>query len=507
MLTWADLASRDDFVVGPLAVSPSRRLLSGPDGDAHLEPRVLQVLICLLDADEGVVTRDMLLDQCWGGTPVGDDSINGAVGKLRRALDSVVPGIVDIETIPRTGYRLSGLKGAEAERPRSISRRSILIGAAAVGTVALGGVAVMKAQKDPEVEQWLRNADRKLRDQYPGSGLEAAGLVGQVLQREPENAEALGLLALAHRAMAEGGSRADVPGHIASGMEAADRALAIDPDEGNALTAKATLRPEFGNWSSVETRLRHALSRQPDNVHAAMYLTMLLQQVGRAEESERWNQRVIEIDPLTPVPQFRRGLKEWIFGRDDRAYLVIDRAFQTWPRHPAVWTSRLYIYTFTGRARDASAMLDEGVERPPGFGDALTDYFRVMVRAFDTQSSADRERARQELADLSSSALPFAITGIMGLSKLGFLDEAFAVADGAYLGTGPYRGKLWNDVGDPQVSDQYWARTMNLFTPAALPMRLDPRFEGLCDRMGLQRYWSATGTRPDEFLFQRSEVA
>ena len=120
--------------------------------------------------------------------------------------------------------------------------------------------------------------------------------------------------------------------------------MAIDPKEANARTALATVRPEFGNWGQTEDALRAILKDSPDNVAALSYLVMILQAVGRARESWDLNERAIALDPLAPVLLFRRGLKLWILGRVPEADVAIDRALQLWPKHPAVWNARLYIF-------------------------------------------------------------------------------------------------------------------------------------------------------------------
>src|SRR5687767_7786455 len=108
MLKMADLAARPDFEAGMLRVSPSRRIVSSPQGEIHLEPRIMQVFLLLLDAGGRVVTRNEIFDQCWGGAMVGDDSVNRAIAGVRRIATEVAPGAFEIETIPRTGYRLVG---------------------------------------------------------------------------------------------------------------------------------------------------------------------------------------------------------------------------------------------------------------------------------------------------------------------------------------------------------------------------------------------------------------
>ena len=84
MLKLSDLALRPDFQVGPMLVSPPRRLVEGPGGFVHVEPLIMQVFLLLLDSGGKVVTRNELFDQCWGGVYVGDDSLNRAIARVRK---------------------------------------------------------------------------------------------------------------------------------------------------------------------------------------------------------------------------------------------------------------------------------------------------------------------------------------------------------------------------------------------------------------------------------------
>ena len=148
MLKLSDLALRPDLQLGSMLVSPSRRLVEGPGGHAHVEPLIMQVFLLLIDAAGKVVTRNELFDQCWGGVMVGDDSLNRAIAKLRRTGAQVVPGLFEIETIPRTGYRLTGeilqLLGqptsalGESGTSQELSRR-LLIGGGLSTAAALVG--------------------------------------------------------------------------------------------------------------------------------------------------------------------------------------------------------------------------------------------------------------------------------------------------------------------------------------------------------------------------------
>jgi DNA-binding winged helix-turn-helix (wHTH) protein len=120
------LAHEPDFALGTLRVSPSSREVVRGDWTDGLEPRVMQVLVALHQADGGVVSRDDLIARCWDGRVVGDDAINRAIGRLRKLSKTDHGASFMIETIPRVGYRMRlGVPGI-ASAPRSGWRQAAI---------------------------------------------------------------------------------------------------------------------------------------------------------------------------------------------------------------------------------------------------------------------------------------------------------------------------------------------------------------------------------------------
>ena len=512
MLRPADLAARPDIDLGVLKVSPSRRIVSGPAGETSLEPRIMQVLILLLDARGNVVTRNQIFDECWGGVMVGDDSINRAIGKLRRVSAEVAPGAFEIETIPRTGYRLTGeiftAPPGEAQdgavggpaRVTPVNRRVAIGAGIAVAAVAAGAGYFLfgPERRDPRAAALIEEGERTLREAWPDAQAQGVENFRRAVAIEPRNARAWGLLAVALRNVAEEASPDRTSTAVRECQAAAQRALALDAREGNALAALATLHPYFGEWAAAEDRLRSVLSVDPNNPTALSHLTTLLQSVGRGRESWELNERLLELEPLSPVHQFRRALKFWIYGRIPQADRTIDHALQLWPRHPAVWNARLYIFAFTGREDAAVALIDDVATRPKTFAPASERTWRISLAAIRTRAVADLAAARE--ANLKAAKGPFAVASLMILSHLRELDAAFAIANGFLLRKGPLVGSLWPDPAYMRINDQQWRRTMNLFTPATAPMRADPRFRQLCEGIGLTAYWKQRGIGPDRMF-------
>lgn len=100
------LAREPDFRLGGLTVRPSLCEVEAHGRRRRLEPKVMQVLVALTRADDGVVSRDQLIEACWGGRIVGDDAINRCIGRLRRLAEAFEDAF-SIETVVRVGYRLT----------------------------------------------------------------------------------------------------------------------------------------------------------------------------------------------------------------------------------------------------------------------------------------------------------------------------------------------------------------------------------------------------------------
>lgn len=505
MLNHADMAARPDMDLGVLQVSPSRRIVSGPAGQASLEPRIMQVLVMLLDAKGAVVTRNQIFDQCWGGMMVGDDSINRAIGRLRKVEAEVAPGAFEIETIPRTGYRLTGdiFNGGasegdgqnESHRAGGIDRRLVIGGGLAVAAAAAGAAWLGRERSDPRVAALMADGERTLLEAWPDAQVQGVESFRKAVAIDPDNARGWGLLAVALRNVVEEAPPDQTSGALRECQSAAQRALALDPREGNALAALATLHPYFGEWAAAEDRLHRVLEVAPDNPTAMSHLITLYQSVGRGRDSWVLNERMVELEPLSPVHQFRRALKFWIFGRVPEADLTIDRALQLWPRHPAVWNARLMLFAFTGRPDAALALIEDDASRPRFIRPAFERTWSISLAAIRTRDPVDVAAARE--ANVKVAKGPSAVSALMILSHLGELDAAFAIANGFLLRKGPTVTPLWADPAQTRINDQQWRRTMNLFTPATAPMRADPRFRQLCDGIGLTAYWKQRGQGPD----------
>jgi TolB-like protein/DNA-binding winged helix-turn-helix (wHTH) protein/tetratricopeptide (TPR) repeat protein len=94
------------FWIGTWLVRPDLNTLSSDHTSVRLEPKVMQVLVCLASQPGTPFSKQEIMKTVWPSTFVCDDVLTRAVSELRRALqdDSRFPRF--IETIPKRGYRL-----------------------------------------------------------------------------------------------------------------------------------------------------------------------------------------------------------------------------------------------------------------------------------------------------------------------------------------------------------------------------------------------------------------
>ena len=75
------------FLLGPWSIEPLTGSIGGTDGEfLHLEPKVMDVLVCLAAHANELVTREQLLTTVWPDHPAADELLTGAISDATRRL-------------------------------------------------------------------------------------------------------------------------------------------------------------------------------------------------------------------------------------------------------------------------------------------------------------------------------------------------------------------------------------------------------------------------------------
>lgn len=503
-----DLSETPPFDLAGLHVIPASREVSAGAVRQVAEPRVLQVLVALAQERGETVSRETLVQRCWEGRAIGEDAIQRAVAKARRLAELTEPPAFAIESIARVGYRLAtgdraAAAGDRASPPVRRMDRRLVLGAGAAAITAAAVTAAWRALRPakpalPREAQALLDQGREaLNDGTPDRNASALGLLRRATEAAPEAAEPWGALALGYGWVAGRSESAEAEQIASRAREAARRALAIDSNNADAVVALATLQNPYAHWFAYDANCRKALARFPEHGWLNAKYANFLANVGRDRACIAYHARAFAALPLQPQLHWARALFLWAAGRLDESDAVIARAFGLWPRHYAVWHTRARILSHTGRTEAALAQIADVGGRPIGEPDWNFELCRQEALALRSHAPAEVEATLALFERAMSRGSAHAINACQFASAVGRLDKAFAYAEAYFFGRG---AKLATAAYSPQQGIYYpnanrvaW----HLFLPSTAALRGDPRFAALVRAIGLEDYWTRSGSRPD----------
>lgn len=94
------------FSIADWVIEPARGHIHRGNEDVKLEPRVMDLLICLASRPGDVFSREELEASVWSGMVVGYDALSSAMIKLRKAFNDDPRHPQIVETVSKHGYRL-----------------------------------------------------------------------------------------------------------------------------------------------------------------------------------------------------------------------------------------------------------------------------------------------------------------------------------------------------------------------------------------------------------------
>ena len=499
------LAHEPSFTVGELRVDPPTRQIECRARRETLEPRVMQVLVALVRADGRIVTRDELIDWCWGGRIVGEDAINRAIFRLRQVASDIGDGSFGVETITKVGYRLivppkSDALGESRPTPppvtSRISRRTAIgATAAAASGAAAAGLLWQKPWRhrpDPEAVELVRRGDLAQRASRPDQTRQAVTYFERAVRVDPKYAGAWGMLALSYTHSLDGFSEAQLgglPGRIRS---AAARALELDPDNPDAQLALACIPPYFRNWARMEPELRRIRDRFPDHWLANGRLAILYYQVGRLLDGAALHQGVIARDPMIPGPYAFAAIALSSAGQIQDADALLHEAGDRWPANPFIWYARYDHLLFSGRPGSAAALVMDPEARPSGTGDEEVQPFLKLAQAVDSRQPGLVEAVIGDQIEMARSDIRSVPFSARALSLLGRVDLAFETMERYFFDRGSFGSS--SPIGP--MTRRY---TDFLFSGVMAAVRAHSQFARLTHELGLVGYWRARGMAAPSF--------
>lgn len=126
-----DLA--DGFRIGEWLIQPRSGIFKRSGHSAHVEPKVMDVLLCLARVPGEVVTREELLNRVWKRVVVTDEVLTRCISELRTLLGDTSRARRYVRTVPKRGYSLLAPVRARGALPAVASTATAKVGVHGAG--------------------------------------------------------------------------------------------------------------------------------------------------------------------------------------------------------------------------------------------------------------------------------------------------------------------------------------------------------------------------------------
>ena len=256
----------------------------------------------------------------------------------------------------------------------------------------------------------------------------------------------------------------------------AERALRQDSELGEGYLALARLEPRR-RWDARERTLQQGLQKDERNSALSVEYGSLLFEVGRFDDALAYARNASTLEPLSLNKRITVAAILLQNGDIESARDITDDLADIWPDDPNLWLLRLRVAFWNGTYDDALALINAPASQIRST--RARQCWRYAVDAMRSEANTiARAAATRQIVDCTNTGdLPTA-QALMQYSRLGLLDEAFALAR-------------------ERFADERRGGEDVLFGAATAPMRRDARFMPLMQDLGLLGYWRLSSHWPD----------
>jgi DNA-binding winged helix-turn-helix (wHTH) protein/TolB-like protein/Tfp pilus assembly protein PilF len=293
--------------------------------------------------------------------------------------------------------------------------------------------------------------------------IRAEEFFNRALERDPKFASAWAGVAAAALFRGRFSSR-QAPELFEHARQAAQRALALDPELADAHAAIASIHSDYDwQFDRADAEFRRAIELDPNSLDARIgysYLLAIRRQLNAAIDQAR---RAQELDPLSASAAVTLGMCLDMAGRTDEATRSLRETLRLYPDLIPAKLHLGLVLSRTGHADEAAAVLRDAIRARPHSTTLPALLASTLARG------GHRDEALRIVQDLERRAATEPVDGTaMGeaWTALGNSDRAF----------------IWlNRACDEHVP---LVRTINA-EPGYAALRSDPRFAVLLKRIGL----------------------
>lgn len=276
---------------------------------------------------------------------------------------------------------------------------------------------------------------------------------------------------------------------FAKARAAAQDAFELSPVASGAAYDSLYIMGVYSDPSDIarqESLLLNGLRNSPDFPFLHMRECQFLMSVGRNEEAWSFCQRAYATRPLSAPIEWRFAVSLKMRGEQALAEQSIEQAVRYYPANGLVRLAKFDILAFGKAFGRAEPLLPAMLNQSEGFGDEEIAALKLYLKARSSGSAADSERAAKAIGAAATTDKLRLDIAVKALAVLGKTDEAFALLSGV---SGALPPQLDQAPANPGTSF--------LFAPETAPLRADPRFWPLANRIGMVTYWMTSGKWPD----------
>jgi tetratricopeptide (TPR) repeat protein len=199
---------------------------------------------------------------------------------------------------------------------------------------------------------------------------EAESVYRQILQHQPNNADALHLL----------GVLAQQCGQPQPAVELMEKSLAINPNNSAALTNLGEAYRVTGRLENAQAVLQKSLSLNPNSAEAIGNLGIVFSDMGKTDEAVNCYNRSLALNPNQPQVLNNLGNASLSRTKYDEALAIYERALRLDPKFADGHNNRGSALEHLARLEEAFAAYTHAVELNPNFAIACNNAGNVARR-------------------------------------------------------------------------------------------------------------------------------
>jgi TolB-like protein len=251
---------------------------------------------------------------------------------------------------------------------------------------------------------------------------------------------------------------------------AAERALRLDPGLAEAHAALGMAATYTYRWEEAEEAFRRALAGAPGYATAHQWYALHLAAVGRLEEAVRHAERARALNPYAVAVTFDLALVYYMARRYETALRTVKEASALSPEYVSDMTLRMSILEEMGRFGEAVESLDSFLRETAG-----EDVAREVV-----------PRVRAAYREGGARGYYRAMARVTGEDAPHFLHALYVIRAGE-------TDRAFRLLEEAVARNEFQVVHLGVGPPMD-PIRSDPRYRELLERLGLDAYFGTSAS-------------